>query len=137
MTEDHSERIQELNRTIENWQRVHNHELHGLRSIQADFKSTLTLTSRVVFLASAPAIMLVIAWSLAYTGAEPVWLQVLSVFGAVFLYAVVATGAARASALAAHLWFRRGMIPERVVASSIALFAALFLLLCLMQLFHW
>ena len=137
MTDDRTKRIRDLNHSIEQWQSEHEHELRELRGSQTDFKSTLKLTSRVVFLGSPPAIVWIICWCLVSTENEPTWIQILVACAGLFLYAVVAAGVARASGMAAYFWFHHSNIQERSAATVMALAGTLFVLWWILELVRW
>ena len=137
MTENETDRIQELKLRISQWDAEHEHEIQQLRDANQGLKDTLALSQRVALIGSIPSIFWILCWMEVSSLYELSLFQVVQSSGALLIFFVVLAGAARASGLAAHWWFRRSIVNERQATVFIALLADAILFGWVLVLIRW
>ena len=137
MNDPRQRRIDELKQEIADWERVHEHELRGLRDNNTRFVQAVTKSAKIVWLLSVPSYVWTIMWTLAMTAARPLLDQIAFVALAIVLLTGATSGAARASAFLSHLWFRNNRERERMATFYTSLCAAMFVFCWVVMLCRW
>ena len=137
MTDENSERVQELNERIAHWDAEHQHEMQLKMDDQQNLKETLALALHVATVSSIPSAVWIVCWAVVTSVNTPTVQQVLTSIGALVIFGVILAGAARASGLVSHWWFRRSVIHERLAATVCSLLAAALLFGWVMVFAKW
>ena len=91
----------------------------------------------VTMLGSIPSALLIIAGAVSRYSMDSAATHVIAIFMALVTFAVIVAGAARASGLFAHWWFRDSLIHERRAAAVVSLAAAMILFGWVMVFVRW
>ena len=137
MTDKNSERVQQLNEQIAHWDAEHQHEMQLKLDAQQNLKDTLALALHVAAVNSIPSAIWIVCWAVVTSVNSPNLLQFVHSIGALVIFGVILAGAARASGLAAHWWFHRSLIHERLAATVCSLLAAALLFGWVMVFAQW
>lgn len=130
-------RIDELKQEIAQWERVHEHELRGLRDDNSRFVGAVTKSAKIVWLLSMPSYVWAVMWTWAMTAARPLVDQIAFVALTIVLLTGATSGAARASAFLAHFWFRSNVAREQMATFYTSLCAAMFVFCWVVMLCRW
>ena len=137
MKDENSDRVQELNERIAHWDAEHQHEMQLKLDDQQNLKVTLALAFHVAVVSSIPSAIWIVCWAVVTSVNTPTLVQIAYSIGALVIFGVILAGAARASGLAAHWWFRRSLIHERLAATVCSLLAAALLFGWVMVFAKW
>ena len=137
MTDEKSDRVQELNERISHWDAEHQHEMQLKIEAQENLKDTLALSLHVATVSSIPSAIWIICWAVVTSVNTPTMFQFMTSIGALAIFGIILAGAARASGLLAHWWFYRSLIQERVAATVCSLLAAALLFGWVMVFAKW
>ncbi len=137
MTDENSERVQQLNERISHWDSEHTQEMKLKLDDQQALKDTLALSLHVAAISSIPSAVWIVCWAVVKSVNTPTLLQIVLSIGSLVIFAVILAGAARASGLVAHWWFRRSLIHERLAATVCSLLAAALLFGWVMVFAKW
>lgn len=125
MDDSRKAEIEELKTRIVQWERVHDHEVTGIRDENSQFKQTKKTAAILVGVGSIPSFARIVYWS--FFEKDPDLIQigpVATTFMATFALFVASAAAASASSLLAHFWFRRDAKRQRLATIFISLAAA-------------
>ena len=121
--DDHNCRVRDLQLRIQEWDSEREQDLQQQRESHHNLRKTLSLSQRVSVIASIPSVVWILCWAAVSSANEPLVNLLIQSGGALVIFGIIVAGAARASGLAAHWWFRRSAVSERLAAVVIALLA--------------
>ena len=123
MTDDRSTRLRDLEVRISQWEGEHRLTLQRELSVQRSLEDTLSLAMRVSILGSGPSVAWILCWVAASSATLTLLNYALVAFGVLVIFCSILVGAARASGLVAHWWFRSTAAQERLATIVLALLA--------------
>ena len=131
------ERIVDLKRRISEWDAEHEHEIQLHRNANQGLRQALSLSLRLSLLGAIPSIIWILCWVAVTSVNETTVFQAVQSAGAFAFFGVGLAAAARLSGLAAHFWFRRSLISERLATIVITVLANALLFGWVVALFRW